>query len=361
MAKSIADQSQTFPLMISEDFPSATSSPESADGPSPSDLPDGTMTDLFGQVHVPASHSAPPVRARRPMTDAICGLRGFLSSRSGALQSSLESRLRRRLDGAGSTLFALTWRAKGTPSGRPYCQLAASARLISETDFGSWATPRVSDQTAGRILNENGQRVSASGIYGANLSDQATLASWPTPMAGTPAQKGYNEAGNTDSGRKTVALTTWPTPQSRDGDHSRSGQVERTGGRRRNLDDYVTLTSWPTPRAEDSESSGMRHSRGVADTLTAVATLSTWATPTASDHKGAPSASAQYRKDGKFRNDRLDFQAAFSMASGTTPNGSTAPMEKPGQLSPAHSGWVMGYSQAHLDCAPTELPKSKRK
>ena len=28
--------------------------------------------------------------------------------------------------------------------------------------------------------------------------------------------------------------------------------------------------NWPTPRAEDGESAGMRHSRGVADTLTAI-------------------------------------------------------------------------------------------
>ena len=40
------------------------------------------------------------------------------------------------------------------------------------------------------------------------LEDQVLLAAWPTPMAGTPAQKGYNEAGNNDSSRKTVALVT---------------------------------------------------------------------------------------------------------------------------------------------------------
>jgi len=35
-------------------------------------------------------------------------------------------------------------------------------------------------------------------------------------MAGTPAQNGNNEAGNNDSSRKTVALSGWPTPTSRD-------------------------------------------------------------------------------------------------------------------------------------------------
>jgi hypothetical protein len=47
------------------------------------------------------------------------------------------------------------------------------------------------------------------------LPRQAALAApWPTPMAGTPAQKGYNEAGNTDSSRKTVALVQGPATAS---------------------------------------------------------------------------------------------------------------------------------------------------
>ena len=101
----------------------------------------GPIPDLFGQAPAPASHSAPPAKARRPMTNATCGLSGFLSSPSAALQSSLESRLRRQLDGAGSTLFSLTWRRKATPAGRPYFQLAASALRISDSDAGSWPTP----------------------------------------------------------------------------------------------------------------------------------------------------------------------------------------------------------------------------
>jgi hypothetical protein len=44
------------------------------------------------------------------------------------------------------------------------------------------------------------------------LGREVWAAGWPTPMAGTPAQKGYNEAGNNDSSRKTVALAGWRTP-----------------------------------------------------------------------------------------------------------------------------------------------------
>ena len=37
------------------------------------------------------------------------------------------------------------------------------------------------------------------------LRASSHAAVWPTPMAGTPSQEGYNEAGNTDSSRRTVA------------------------------------------------------------------------------------------------------------------------------------------------------------
>jgi hypothetical protein len=43
----------------------------------------------------------------------------------------------------------------------------------------------------------------------------------------------------------------------------------------------AAASSWPTARAEDAESSGIRHSRGVADTLTAVTSL--WKTPSAQE------------------------------------------------------------------------------
>jgi hypothetical protein len=50
-----------------------------------------------------------------------------------------------------------------------------------------WPTPRVSDIRDGRTLNEDGCRVSPSGIYGANLSDLVQV--WPTPNAGKAANE----------------------------------------------------------------------------------------------------------------------------------------------------------------------------
>jgi hypothetical protein len=310
--------SLTLSPTTSADTPKPISSLASADGRSPSASRDGPTIDLFGQAHAHASPSAPPAKARRPMTNATCGLRGFLSSPSASLQQSLENRLKRRLDGAGSTLFSLTWRAKATPAGRPYSQLAASGRRTSDNDCGSWPTPNAGPQNDTDTTWQQ-RRIELKAKHGNNgfgmtMGMAAQLASWPTPMAGTPAQKGYNEAGNTDSGRKVVALASWPTPDAYERGGPQNPEKRRAGGHSVTLQDAASLASW--------------------------------ATPTSRDHKDSSS-------QGTVPINGLLGRQAW-LASGPTPNGFPAQTEKPGQLDPDHSRWVMGYSAEHLSCAPTE-------
>lgn len=73
----------------------------------------------------------------------------------------------------GSPEFEVTWSELVTPSGHVLPRLVASARRTSDSDCSGW----------------------------------------PTPMAGSKGTDTYNEAGNTDSSRKTVALVGWPTPR----------------------------------------------------------------------------------------------------------------------------------------------------
>ncbi len=90
--------------------------------------------------------------------NAICGQLGETSSPSAALQLSLESRLRRRLDGLGSPLFVLTWKHWAMPSGPPICALRASARRIDVSAFiggqlapCGWSTPLHRDYKDGPV------------------------------------------------------------------------------------------------------------------------------------------------------------------------------------------------------------------
>lgn len=304
-AMSTRDQSQMSPRTISEATASAISSPELAVGASPSVSPGGQMIDLFGQEVAPASRSAQPERARQPMTNITCGLRGFLSSPSAALQQSLESRLKRQLDGVGSTLFSLTWKTKGTPAGRPYCQLAASALRTSDSDSGSWPTPRAEDSESSGMRWSRGKADTLTAV--------SSLTSWAIPAArdykSESATDEFNEQrwkhprGKPLSAEATLAA--WPTPKVATGDYQYGKDKEKI----LNLQGAAKLASWSPPRANK------------------------WGFPDAHGSQEAP-------------------------VSGPTSNGFHAQTGKPGQLSPEHSRWLMGYSAEHLSCAPMETPSS---
>ncbi len=225
----------------------------------------------------------------------ISGQTGSGSSRSADLQQYLVNRLMRLFDMDGLTLFSLTWKAKDTHAGRPYCQLVASARLISDSDCGSW----------------------------------------PTPMAGTPAQKGYNEAGNTDSSRKTVALASWPTPCANEDNKSpeahlamklRMGERDGTGSKR------------------------------TAITSLQVMAKTVWATPTARDGRSEYGSQEMMMR----RQNRPQGKPLSKQAIGVIVNGSPASTEKRGQLNPAHSRWLMGYPGEWDACVPMATRLSRK-
>lgn len=214
--------------MTFEASPSAISSQASESGPTLSVEPDGQTTFLHGLDPVPASPSAPLASNSASPTNGTFGPCGSSSSASAVLQSSLESRLRAR--STGSILYRLTWKARTTPSGRAICALRGSRGRTYASAFilSGWPTPCVVEpNTSPEKVWERKQRLTAStGVYRGNdcgLGSKVQLAGWPTPMAGTPAQNGNNEAGNTDASRRTVALC--PTQYAIRGKLTRDGRM----------------------------------------------------------------------------------------------------------------------------------------
>ena len=266
------DRSRMSSRQISKVTRSAISLLESGSGVTLSDKRSGQMIEKYGQEVVPANLSARQAKEQGLLTSGTSGPHSIISSKSAILGQSLANRLQAKTDLLGSTLFKLIWKQRTTPSGRLIPALRASVLRTSAKDFTGWPTPN----TPSGGPNTKSSKKHTGGM---DLDGAVTLASWPTPMAGSKGTETYNDAGNTDSSRKTVALVApWSTP---------------------------IANKWGFPDAHGS-------------------------------HEGP-------------------------QVSGANVTGFPASTEKPGQLNPAHSRWLMGLPIAWDFCGATVIRLSRRK
>ena len=179
MAKSTPVQSSIFDLLTPAPD-NATSSPESAAGPTPSTSPAGLEIAKSGPPPCRVSRFRSQENEKGQKTTVISGPFSIASSASDALQQSLANRLRRRMGESGSPLYALTWRRLAMPSAPHVCQLAASAPLTGDTDFSGWPTTTAADSVASGV---KAYPPTATHHSGTTLTDAARLASWPTARA----------------------------------------------------------------------------------------------------------------------------------------------------------------------------------
>lgn len=291
--------------MIYEATASAISSPASEAGASACAWPDGPMTDLFGQALAPASRSAPPASSVAATMSATYGLRSSGSSQSAALAAFLASRLPALLDSRGSTMFAQTWKAQATPLRR-----------------------RISAHTA------SAHRTSGSGCTG-----------WPTPAAhepgGTPEQHLQRK-------RDAVARG-----------------VQMGSGAVTHLSLVAQYAPWPTCKSSDGEKGARTHRgamkelnrKGPGSDLPTIAAAA-WPTPQTFDQLPPKSGEALARNKAKGGCSNLREHVMLTL--GPPSNGSSAATEKPGQLNPAFSRWLMGYPAEWDDCAPTATRSSRK-
>ena len=274
----------------SKNTDNATSLPESEGGRLRFGWRDGRKIGESGLDHAPVSRfRALGSEKAMPINDT-CGPLFIASSPSTALQLSLESRLRARMDVNGSLEYALTWSTWDMPAGVSICRLRASARRTSGSGFGGWPTPRA--QEPGKT-NEG---------YGKSVGMVAKLAGWPTPMAD-------------DSGTQ------------RDLKHRIRTKRQLT------LDDLSRMvTGWVSPTAQDGSRGSLParpHDTGVP--LSQQAALAGWSTPTQRDHKDGASDLSNTPI-----NSLLGRQVSLS----------PAPTKKRAALNPAFPRWLMGFPVA---------------
>jgi hypothetical protein len=251
------------------------------------------------------------------------------------------------------------------------CALTICEALPSATSLPVWAGgPEPCDALGGQTIAQFGQclapaNLSARQAKGLGLLTSGTcgprLTTSPRSLSLQSFLVSRLQARLQTLGSTLYTLTwkPWVTPS------GLSLSRLRASARRTFVTDF---TGWPTPTASLADKGvrstigGIREAmRNHGPDLGAVACLSSWATPTTRDWKsgGTDLTNSLVRKDGKLRNDLLDYQAFLAgparlTADGRVLTGSAAKTENGGPLNPALSRWLMGFPVEWDDCAPTE-------
>jgi hypothetical protein len=183
----------------------------------------------------------------------------------------------------------------------------ALAHHTSGSGFTSWRSPNARLNGGGDYSDPEKAAKRLEQGHQLNLSEEALIASWPTPQTHDDKLRGNTEADNHYSPHdlsNASTLASWPTPQAADVSRVEMDRLKHDrqtrdpnmpGSYRYELPDVARMASWSTPKAEDSECAGAH--RGTADTLHSQANLATWATPTGRDYRNSGGENSHRDRD----------------------------------------------------------------
>ena len=300
--------------MMSKDTRNAISSPESPAGPTQLDLLDGLTTDHSGPDLVPVNRSALRANKKVSKTSATSGQLGSISSQSAALQLSWESRLRVLLTGGPEC--EVTWNGLDTPLGRNQFKPRARVRASYGIDYGLWPAMRRGDGATGKLKfpprMDHKSRIE-------DFMAQVVFALWPANRASPNENRNTKGCPSHGNGH---GLTV-------------AGLVQ----------DVIRLSTWPAMTANAKAKDGYNEAGNSAGQV-AIRKIAR-----ATDgEKGGPNQS--FVAEGS---------PLPSQVCQTALSSSNAPTESTGgSLHPEFAGWEMGFPPEFLNCAPSEIPSTRR-
>jgi len=163
-----------------------------------------------------------------------------------------------------------------------------------------------------------------------------------------------------------IARTGWPTPQARDHKGANSAGNDLTHNARP-LNEVARLAGWPTTTSTDALRQPAIEATTPNITLNHAVNLAGWPTARAADGEknvrtldGALSEIARKGSPQDLSMAAVLCEPVRRTVSGEMLTGSCAGMESGGQLSPAHSRWLMGLPPAWDGCAVTAMQSMQR-